>query len=274
VSSDDLKRRAQQTYDAAADYFDDPALSFWDRFGKGTVERLDLKPGAVVLDACAGSGASAVPAAERVGPTGKVIAVDLADNLLELTRAKADRLGLSQLQTLHGDIEALEYPPESFDAVIIVFGLFFLPDMAVALEALWRLVRAGGQLAVTTWGPRLFEPGSSAFWQAVNAVRPDLYRAYNPWDDLTDPEAVRALFVGAGAHDVNVTAVAGDHALRLVEDFWTIVKGSGYRATYDALSTRDRETVRDLTAAVLTDDRVASVETNVIYAAATKPISR
>ena len=60
---DDAKRRAEQTFNAAAEFFDDPALGFWDRFGRATVERLELRTGAVVLDACAGSGASALPAA-------------------------------------------------------------------------------------------------------------------------------------------------------------------------------------------------------------------
>jgi ubiquinone/menaquinone biosynthesis C-methylase UbiE len=268
---DDAKRRAQETYNAAAEFFDDPALGFWDRFGRATVDRLELKPGAVVLDACAGAGASALPAAERVGPTGKVVAVDLADNLLELTRAKADRLGLRHLQIRHSDIEALDYPPATFDAVIIVFGLFFLPDMAAGIEGLWRLVRPGGQLAVTTWGPRLFEPANSAFWQAVDQVRPDLSRVYNPWDKLTEPDVVCALFASAGAPHARVESVAGSHELRTPEDFWTIVKGSGYRATHDALDAREREMVRALTIAALTDHEVTSIETNVIYGTATKP---
>jgi ubiquinone/menaquinone biosynthesis C-methylase UbiE len=108
---DEAKRRAQETYNAAAEFFDEPALSFWDRFGRATVDRLELRPGAIVLDACAGSGASALPAAARVGPTGKVIAVDLADNLLALARAKADRHGFGHLETRHGDIESMDYPP-------------------------------------------------------------------------------------------------------------------------------------------------------------------
>jgi ubiquinone/menaquinone biosynthesis C-methylase UbiE len=268
---DDAKRRAQDTYNAAAEYFDDPALGFWDRFGRATVDRLELKPGAVVLDACAGAGASALPAAERVGPTGKVVAVDLADNLLELTRAKADRLGLLHLQTRNADVEALDYPPGAFDAVIIVFGLFFLPDMAVGIEGLWRLVRPGGQLAVTTWGPRLFEPANSAFWHAVDQIRPELSRAYNPWDNLTEPHAVRALFASDGAQDVEVESVAGSHELRSPEDFWRIVRGSGYRATHDALNESERELVHALTVAALADAAVTAIETNVIYATATKP---
>lgn len=105
---DDAKRRAQDTYNAAAEFFDEQALGFWDRFGRATVDRLDLRPGATVLDACAGSRASALPAAERVGPTGKVLAVDLADNLLALARAKADRHDFAHLETRHGDIETLD----------------------------------------------------------------------------------------------------------------------------------------------------------------------
>jgi len=268
---DDAKRRAQETYDAAAESFDEPALSFWDRFGRATVDRLGLRPGAIVLDACAGSGASAIPAAERVSPGGKVVAVDLADNLLALARAKAERLGIANLETRHADIEALDYPTGAFDAVIIVFGIFFLPDMAAGTAALWRLVGPGGQLAVTTWGPRLWEPANSAFWDAVNQVRPDLTRAYHPWDALTEPDAVDDLLAKAGAEERLVEAVAGSHRLRSPVDFWTIVRGSGYRATHDAMSVDERNAVRTLCLAAIAEREITTIETNVIYARATKP---
>jgi ubiquinone/menaquinone biosynthesis C-methylase UbiE len=266
----DAKRRAQETYNAAAEFFDQPALGFWDRFGRATVERLELRPGAIVLDACAGSGASALPAAEQVGPSGKVVAVDLADNLLALARAKAGRQGLKNLETRNSDIEDLDYTPGAFDAVVIVFGLFFLPDMAAATAALWRLLAPGGQLAVTTWGPRLWEPANSEFWDAVDQVRPDLTRAYNPWDSLTDPRTVAALLAGAGAEEPRVEAVAGSHTLRSPEDFWTIVQGSGYRATYDAMDLAEREAVRARCLGAIAGRGLTAIETNVVYAQASK----
>src|SRR5215470_3928000 len=77
----DAKLRAASTYNAAAEFFDAPALSFWDRIGGRTVERMALSRGASVLDACCGSGASAIPAAESVGAQGRVLGVDLAENL-------------------------------------------------------------------------------------------------------------------------------------------------------------------------------------------------
>jgi ubiquinone/menaquinone biosynthesis C-methylase UbiE len=50
----------EKTYNAAADYYDHPALSFWDRFGRRTVERLPLAPGMEVLDVYCGMGGSAL----------------------------------------------------------------------------------------------------------------------------------------------------------------------------------------------------------------------
>jgi len=69
---DDAKARATATYNAAADAYDHPANSFWARFGRNTIDRLDLRNGDHVLDVCCGSGASAIPAAEKVGNEGGV----------------------------------------------------------------------------------------------------------------------------------------------------------------------------------------------------------
>jgi SAM-dependent methyltransferase len=165
----------------------------------------------------------------------------------------------------------LAYPDEAFDAVVIVFGVFFFPDVEAITARLWRWVRPGGRLAVTTWGPRLFEPANSIFWGAVGAVRPELDRAYRPWDSLTEPDAVRSLLTGAGTVAPDVEAEAGTHPLTTAEDFWAIVLGTGYRATHDQLSDAERPIVRDRVLTALAERHVTSIETNVIYAVATKP---
>jgi ubiquinone/menaquinone biosynthesis C-methylase UbiE len=82
------KVKAETAYNAAADYYDAEPLGFWARYGRRTVERLRLRHGAHVLDVCCGSGASALPAAQAVGPEGQVIAVDLAAELLKLARPR------------------------------------------------------------------------------------------------------------------------------------------------------------------------------------------
>src|SRR5258708_38039637 len=112
----------EKTYNSAADHYDHPAVSFWDRFGRRTVERMSLVPGMKVLDVCCGMGGSAFPAAERVGPTGKVLAIDLAQNLLNKGIKRAKASGLTNIEFLRGDLEVLPFPDRSFDAVISVLG--------------------------------------------------------------------------------------------------------------------------------------------------------
>src|SRR5262245_44967363 len=101
---EEAKKRAATTYDAASDSYDHPVNTFWDRYGRRTVERLGLPAEARVLDVCCGSGASALPAARTVGPRGFVLGVDLAERLLELARRKARAEGLANVEFRAGDM--------------------------------------------------------------------------------------------------------------------------------------------------------------------------
>ena len=123
----EAKTKAATTYNAAADAYDLSANSFWDRFGRRTIARLDLSPGARCLDVCCGSGASAIPAAKKVAPHGSVLGVDLAEGLLELARAKAACQGLENIEFRAGDMLDLGLPDGHFDTVVCVFGIFLSP---------------------------------------------------------------------------------------------------------------------------------------------------
>jgi ubiquinone/menaquinone biosynthesis C-methylase UbiE len=268
---DAAKAAATTTYNAASDSYDDPANSFWERFGSETVERLGLQPGARVLDVCCGSGASALAAAQKVGPGGSVIGVDLAEGLLERARAKAAARKLPQVEFRLGDMLDLRLPRADFDAVVCVFGIFFVPDMAAAVRALWSVTRPGGALAITTWGPRFLEPGSTAFWDSVREVRPDLYKGFNPWDRISDPTALRELLRAGGIERADVVAKAGTHAIPTPDSWWSAVLGTGYRGTLEQLDAASRERVRAANYEAIARSAIREVEVNVIYAVATKP---
>jgi ubiquinone/menaquinone biosynthesis C-methylase UbiE len=261
-------QRAARTYGAAADHFSRPALGFWDRYGAATVARLPLAPGHSVLDLCCGTGASAIPAARAVGPSGQVTGIDVAGPLLAVARDRA--AGLPQAEFRRGDATRTGLPGASFDAVICVFGVFFVPDRPAFVAEMWRLVRPGGTLAITTWGPDLWEPGSSIFWSAVGDAEPSLYRSWSPWDEITTPEALTALFSQAGVPSAAAEAVPGEHPLNSPDDFWDVVLGSGYRATTDALSPAQQAQVRDRVLAELRSRGTTAITTNVVYGTATK----
>ena len=262
--------KAKTAYNSAADHYDHEALSFWSKYGTATIERLQLSKGAAVLDVACGSGASALPAALIVGEGGKVIAADLAENLLQLGREKAARMRLNNIEFICKDMTSLEYADGTFDAVVCVFGIFFVPDMQSLARELWRMVKKGGKLAVTTWGPRLFAPVYDTWREAVKAERPELYSAFNPWDSITDVDALKGLLHSAGAGNAKVVAEQGLHPLVSAEDWWKIVMGSGFRWTIDTMGEEAALAVRNQTLSWIEANRVKAIETNVIYAVATK----
>ena len=264
------KAKAAATYDAAADHFDDEPLAFWERIGRRTVERLGLPAGAKVLDVGCGTGASALPAAHAVGPSGSVVGVDLSARLLDRARAKARTQGLSNIDFRQADMTSLGYPDGGFDAVVSVFSVFFVPDMEGLVRELWRMVRPGGELAVTTWGPRIFEPAYSRWQSAIKQERPDLYSAFNPWDRITDVESVRRLLRDSGATNIDVIGEDGSQALRTPEDWWTIALGSGLRWAIDQMGPKTAARMQADNVNWLRENKIGRLETNAIYAVGRK----
>jgi ubiquinone/menaquinone biosynthesis C-methylase UbiE len=270
MNKEEAIQKSTITFNSAADYFDAPALSFWNRFGRNTVERIQLQPGAKVLDVCCGSGASAIPAAVKVGNTGSVSGADLADSLLDLARQKSQQQGLTNIEFRCGDFTNLGLSSASFDTIICVFGIFFVPDMEAAVAELWRMLRPGGKLAITSWGSRVFEPANQTFWNAIKVERPELYKQYTPWYRIGDPESLKALLESGGATNVEVFAETDSHKLATPEDWWTMVMGGGIRGTIDQLDSETKERVRSVNMQFLRDHRIHVLDSDVLYAIAQK----
>jgi ubiquinone/menaquinone biosynthesis C-methylase UbiE len=266
----ETKAKAAAAYNAASDLFDHPANTFWDRFGRNTINRLDLKSGASVLDVCCGSGASALPAAEQVGHAGHVVGIDVAEKLLNLASAKAKNKGLKNVEFRLGDMLDTGFADASFDAVVCVFGIFFVPDIPAAIRELWRVLRPGGKLAITTWGPDFFEPANSVFWNAVRDVKPELYKGFNPWDRIAEPSTLKAILHEAGVPEPLIVAEQATHPIASPEDWWTTLLGSGYRGTLEQMEPEMVEYVRLANHTFISSVQIQEVQANVLYAVAEK----
>jgi ubiquinone/menaquinone biosynthesis C-methylase UbiE len=116
------------------------------------VNRLDIKPGMKVLDVACGSGNLAVIAAQK-GAT--VTGVDIADNLVEAAKQRADKLGLD-IKFEQGDAEAMPYEDDTFDVVMTMFGAMFAPRPDVTAGELVRVCKPGGTIAMANWTPTGF----------------------------------------------------------------------------------------------------------------------
>ena len=223
-----------------------------------------------MLDVCCGTGSSAIPAAELVGTSGFVIGVDLADRLLTLAREKARQRALQNIAFRVADMLELDYQAGSFDVVLCVFGIFFVPDMPAAVRELWRFVRPGGKLAVTSWGRNVLEPANSVFWRSVCGLRSELPKPSEPWDGIADPEGLRRMLRKGGVEAEEVIAESRWHPIRSPEDWWTIVLGSARRAGIEQLTPTEVTAVKEANLAFIRDHKITRLETNALYAIATK----
>ena len=264
------KRSTTFTFNAASYVYDDSALGFRDYFGQKTVEKLRIREGARVLDVCCGTGSSAIPAAELAGASGFVVGVDLADRLIALAREKARQRRLENIAFRVTDMLELDYPAESFDAVLCVFGIFFVSDMPAAVRGLWHFVRPGGKLAITTWGRNVLEPANSLFWRSVRELRSELPKPSQPWDRIADPEGLRQMLKEGGVEAEEVIAEKRWHPIRSPEDLWTIVLGSGRRGGLEQLTPTEVAMVKETNLAFVRDGRITRLETNALHAIATK----
>jgi hypothetical protein len=98
-----------------------------------------------------------------------------------------------------------------------------------------------------------------------------LYKGFNPWDRINDPAGLRKILNEAGVASPKIIAENRLHPIKSAEDWWTIVLGSGYRGTIEQLTQPERENVREANLAFIRDENISAVETNVLYALATKP---
>jgi SAM-dependent methyltransferase len=115
-------------------------------------EMARIGPGSRVLDVAAGAGEQSIAAARRVGPSGHVLATDIAPALLERAAADARAAGLSNVATRELDGEALDVlPAASFDAAISRVGLIYFPDQQRALAGMRHALKPGGRVAAIVY---------------------------------------------------------------------------------------------------------------------------
>ena len=109
----------------------------------------ELKEGETVLDLGSGGGIDVLLSARRVGPTGMAYGLDMTDDMLALARDNQQRAGLSNVEFLKGDIEAIPLADASVDVIISNCVINLSADKDRVLAEAFRVLRPGGRFAVS-----------------------------------------------------------------------------------------------------------------------------
>lgn len=214
--------------------WNNPSKSYWYDFGKKLVEHAEVCEDSHVLDVGCGRGTSLIPAAEIVGPGGKVVGIDNWDPHVKGTTLEIEQRGLTNATVVNMDAREINFDDNSFDFVLSGFSYVFF-----SLADAHRLLRGGGRIALSSW---TLEEDSEWMGELVQSGFPE--NIYAGHEDMNEPEedgrprvyhrdtvdSLATQMRSAGFRDVKVLLEEKRYAFESEEAWWDTMNHSGWQA--------------------------------------------
>ena len=181
------------------------------------LDAAEVTTGDHVLDVACGTGIVARPAAERTGPAGRVVGLDLNEAMLAVARRVRPDLEWRQ-----GDATSLPFPDDSFDVALCQSGLMFVSDPAAAVVEMARVVPPGGRVAAQVWSSLDRQTAIHPLADAVTRnAGPDAVDLVSTYFRLGNREEFTGQFTRAGLQVTDVRTLQVTVRAPSVDDYIT-----------------------------------------------------
>ena len=180
--------------------------------GLEAMDRLAPAPGEVVLDIGCGCGSTTLDLLWRVGPSGRVLAVDISEPMLGVAESRARAAGHANIEFRLADAQTADLPAGAADAIFSRFGVMFFADPSAAFANLRKALHPGGRLGFVCWQAMALNPWMGLPFQAAVAAYPSLAPTSAPDPTAPGPfafadgERIRGILADAGFSDISVSS--------------------------------------------------------------------
>lgn len=263
----DAASNEQESWDRRAAAWErriDALNLFSDAYGIPAMEALAAGPGERIVDVGCGPGTTAIELAQRVGPDGGVVGLDISEAMVAAAQRRADRVAASNVQFMVHDLEREAADGAVFDGAYSRFGVMFFVDPVAAFTNLARSLRPGGRLACAVWGPLgdnpwLFVPtlaAGAALGAELALPGPDEPGPFS----LADPARIVSVLERARFVDIDVLPVSSARVVTAAtadDEVRTLLEVGPVGEAYDAADERERQAAVDAVIAAIEPYREA-----------------
>jgi SAM-dependent methyltransferase len=212
------------------------------------IEHLGLQPGQRVLELAAGPGDTGLMAAELLQPGGTLVSSDASSEMLSVARERAASFGIDNVEFKELQLEWLDLPTASVDAVLCRWGFMLVVDPAAALVEARRVLRPGGRIALAVWDVADANPWATVAPKALI----ELGLSEPPDPDapgmfaLAGPGVLQEMLESAGFVEVAVEEVDVGRSSADVDEFLaeTLDVSRMFFEVYEGLSAEQQDAVR------------------------------
>jgi ubiquinone/menaquinone biosynthesis C-methylase UbiE len=251
MGTEDYRSASYQIWQAMAAGWDRERSWMWEvsrAVSEQMLEALAPQPGQTILELAAGTGETGFAAARAIGPSGRLISTDFAPEMVAAARSESRRLGLENVEHREMDAERMDLEDDSVDGVLCRWGYMLMADPATALAETRRVLRAGGRLSLSVWGPAERNPWASVPARAL--MKHTGGPVSNPHDPgifaMADPDRVRSLLRAGGFGEPRLEQVGVNWRFDDFDAYWRYVTdlAGGIAVLLQTMPEADREAVR------------------------------
>jgi len=211
-------------WDMVADGYAETTMKLFQGYADEALKLANLDEKSNIVDIACGPGTLALTAHKI---SNSVNAIDFSTAMLGILHETIKQQAISNIETHCGDAQELPYDDELFDAAFSMFGLMFFPDRQKGYAEIFRTLKPGGTVVVSSWAPISQSSAMMAMFGALKAINPDIPEPQTDIDSLENPEFFEAELENAGFKDIEIHLVTKSNAINSVESFWNdMVKGS------------------------------------------------